>query len=110
MSPAKDRRDGKDRRAVMKGQGTVRAWLAVLGTLVGTGGGIQLGRQHEQSNMTQETAKMLIHPRDREIDGLRDDIKGMRAEFIHRFERLEDRMPNDPVHGKAARRPQLAAG
>lgn len=90
--PDLDRRDGKDRREGRKHQSTVRAWLAVLGTVVGAGGGMQIGQQRAETNMTQDTAKMFMHTRDREVDAIRDDIRSLRTDMTHRLDALEDRM------------------
>lgn len=86
-----DRRDGKDRREGPKRRSTVRAWLALLGTAVGAGGGMQIGQQRAETNMTQDSAKMFMHTRDREVDVLRAETDRRFGEVVHQIERFEDR-------------------
>ena len=92
MPPVKERRDGKDRREAGMSLGKARGWVALVGMVVAGGGGAQLGQQHAQAAMTQDTAKMFMHTRDREVDAIRDDIRSLRADVTHRLETLEDRM------------------
>ena len=92
MPPVKERRDCKDRREAGMTLGKARGWVALVGMVVAGGGGAQLGQQHAQAAMTQDTAKMFMHTRDREVDAIRDDIRSLRADVTHRLDTLEDRM------------------
>lgn len=87
-----ERRDGKARRTAAMTLGKARGWVALAGMVVAGGGGAQLGQQHAESAMTQDTAKMFMHTRDREVDAIRDDIRSLRTDMGHRLDTLEDRM------------------
>lgn len=99
MSRNSDRRSGTDRRANVA-LGRARGWIALVGMVVAGGGGAQLGSQHAESAMSQDSAKMLIHARDREIDGMRDDVKSvqtdvhqLRDDISRRLDGIERRLP-----------------
>lgn len=92
MVKTTDRRSGKDRRDNVS-LGRARGWIALAGMVVAGGGGAQLGKQHAETALTQDSAKMLTHSRDREVDSLRADMNHGFDSFDRRLARIEDRLP-----------------
>lgn len=88
MDRNSERRSGRDRRNQVT-LGRARGWIALVGMIVAGGGGAQLGSQHTEASLSQKTADTLIHARDREVDAVRADVKELRDDTTHGFDRIE---------------------
>lgn len=89
MNPDDDvgRRDVDHRRERAK---LVNRWLALaLAAATGTAGN-EIGHERAQDALSQSTAQMLSHNRDREVDALRDTVNQRFGDIDHRLDRIED--------------------